>query len=361
MCYSHAQFRDVHEEVGLEHVYSNGERGKCLLMETTGAGAGWLDFDADGHWDLYLNQGGDATVDADENQPTDRLFRNRGDGTYQDVTDHARLVEFRYGQAVAIGDYDNDGYDDIYVTNVGRNTLFHNQGDGTFLEVTEEAAVGDERWSASAAWADLDVDGDLDLYVANYCRYDPKNPILCKGETGDYRTCHPRNVDPWPDECYINQGDGTFSAEARRRGLSGDNGRGLGVAVADFDNDGLPDVYVANDTTENFLFVSQGDGMFREMGTLLGCAVDADGSGQASMGVATSDFDHNGYLDLYVGHFYRESNTLYRNYGPDGFVDETALLGLHLPTLHRLTFGTVMADFDQDGHVEIVTANGHID
>ncbi len=356
-----ARFRDVHEEAHLEQVYVNGEQGQCLLTETTGGGAGWLDFDADGHWDVYLNQGGDATVEADAGQPSDKLFQNLGDGTFRDVTQKARIEEFHYSQAVAVGDYDNDGFDDVYVTNVGRNTLYHNQGDGTFRDVTEEAGVGDRRWSTSAAWADLDLDGDLDLYVANYCVYDPKHPILCRNKKGDLRTCHPRNVDAWPDECYFNQGDGTFSAEAKKRGLVGENGRGLGVAVADFNNDGLPDVYVTNDTTANFLFVNQGKGMFREMGMVSGCAVDVNGSGQAGMGVAVADFDHNGYLDLYVCHFYRESNTLYCNYGEDGFQDETGLLGLHLPTLERLTFGTVMADFNQDGQMDIVTTSGHID
>ncbi|MFH1921658.1 MAG: VCBS repeat-containing protein [Planctomycetota bacterium] len=356
-----APFRDVHEEAGLEHVYLNGERGQCLMVETIGAGAGWLDYDADGHWDLYLTQGGDPTVDADATQPHDALFRNLGDGTFQDVTAQAAIAEFRYSQAVAVGDYDNDGFDDVYVTNVGRNTLYHNQGDGTFLDVTESAGVGDERWSASAAWADLDLDGDLDLYVCNYCVYDPKHPMDCRNDQGEHRVCHPRNVEPWPDECYINRGDGTFSAEAAERGLFGDGNRALGVAVADFNNDGLPDIYVTNDTTANFLFVNQGDGMFQEMGTFLGCAVDRNGGFQASMGVAVNDFDHNGCLDLYVTHFYRESNTLYRNYGEGGFQDETGLLGLHSPTLLRLAFGTVMADFNLDGRQELFVTTGHIE
>jgi hypothetical protein len=356
-----AQFRDVHEEAGIEHVYVNGERGRCLMVETIGAGAGWLDYDADGHWDLYLNQGGDPTIDADETQPHDKLFRNLGDGTFRDVTREAGIAEFRYSQAVAVGDYDDDGFDDVYVTNVGRNTLYHNQGDGTFLDVTEQAGVGDERWSASAAWADLDLDGDLDLYVCNYCVYDPQDAKVCLNDAGEDRVCHPRGVEPWPDECYINRGDGTFSAEAASRGLVGDGNRSLGVAVADFSNDGLPDIYVTNDTTANFLFVNQGDGMFREMGIVMGCAVDGNGGFQASMGVAVNDFDRNGCLDLYVAHFYRESNTLYRNYGEGGFQDETGILGLHAPTLLRLAFGTVMADFNRDGWQELFITTGHID
>ena len=354
-------FRDVHKEAKLEHVYVNGERGRCLMFETTGGGAGWLDYDGDGHWDLYLNQGGDLTVDADATQPLDKLFRNRGDGTFEDVTAMARIVEFRYGQGVAVGDYDNDGFDDIYVTNVGGNTLFHNQGDGTFLEVTGQAGVRDGRWSTSAAWADLDLDGNLDLYVCNYCAYDPKNPLECRNLKGQPSICHPRNIPPSPDECYINVGDGTFSAEARKRGLVDESGRGMGVAVADFNNDGLPDVFVANDTTANFLFVNQGGGMFQEKGLVLGCAADGNGAFMANMGAAAYDIDNNGWLDIYVTHFHNESDTLYRNYGLQGFQDETLRMGLHTATVNRLSFGVVMADFNQDGLPEVVLACGHIE
>ena len=355
------RFRDVHEEAKLEHVYLNGERGRCLLFETTGGGAGWLDYDGDGQWDLYLNQGGDATADSTAPQPNDKLFRNRGDGTFEDVTDQARIVELRYSQAVAIGDFDDDGFDDVYVTNLGRNTLCRNQGDGTFVDVTEAAGVGDPRWSASAAWADLDLDGDLDLYVCNYCDYDPKHPLEARSADGQPRIIHPNAVDPAPDECYFNLGDGTFAAEAAQRGMADPGGRGLGVAVADFNNDGLPDVFVTNDTTANFLFVNQGGGRFQESALLLGCALDADGNANANMGVAVVDFDHNGYLDAYITHFHEESDALYRNLGPEGFQEESVRLGLRALTFDRLSFGVVMADFNQDGLHEIVMASGHIE
>lgn len=355
----HAVFTDVHEQVGLEHVYLNGEMGRALLMETTGAGVGWLDFDADGQWDLYLNQGGDST--ADGSQPLDRLFRATGRSTFEDVTEKARIAELGYSQAVAVGDYDDDGFDDVYVTNLGRNTLLHNQGDGTFRDVTEEAGVGDTRWSTSAAWADLDLDGDLDLYVANYCVYDPKDPLECRSADGEPRICHPRDVPPWPDQCYWNQGDGTFHAETEARGLVDRDGRGLGVAVADFNNDGLPDVFVTNDTTANFLFVNQGEGRFEEQAMLMGCATDANANFMANMGIGVFDFDRNGWLDIYVTHFHHESDTLYRNLGLAGFQDESSLLGLVGLTVDKLAFGTVMADFNRDGQAEVFNACGHIE
>lgn len=354
-------FRDVHESANLRHVFLNGERGRALLMETTGGGAGWLDFDADGHWDLYLNQGGDSTAAADAPQPNDALFRNRGDGTFEDVTALAGIVELRFSQGVAIGDFDNDGFDDIYVTNLGRNTLFHNRGDGTFCDVTEHAGVGDERWSASAAWADLDLDGDLDLYVCNYCVYDPHNPRECRSEKGEPRICHPGEIPPWPDQCYFNQGDGTFVAETESRGLVDSGGRGLGVAVADFNNDGWPDIFVTNDTTANFYFVNLGHGRFEERAAVDGCATDFNGNTMANMGIGVNDLDNDGNLDLYITHFHMESDTLYRNYGPAGFRDESAVMGLRALTMDRLAFGVVMADFNQDGRMDVFTACGHIE
>jgi len=354
-------FEDVHAAVGIEHIYRNGESGKSLMVEAIGGGAGWLDFDRDGQWDLYLNQGGDPDVRDRQTQPIDRLFHNLGESGFQDVTDACGIRDPGYSQGVAIGDFDNDGFDDVYVTNVGKNSLFMNRGDGTFTDVTDESGVGDERWSTSAAWADLDLDGDLDLYVCNYLMYDPFNPMDCRNEKGQPRVCHPRDVEHWPDECYLNQGDGSFRPSAKRLSLSGPGNKALGVAIADFTNDRLPDIYVANDTTPNFFFVNQGNGEFRESAMVLGCAVDRNGNNQASMGLAVGDYDSNGWLDIYSTHFFEESNTLYRNLGSAGFEDVTGLVGLHEPTLARLAFGTVMADFNSDGQPELLVANGHIE
>ncbi len=262
---------------------------------------------------------------------------------------------------MAVGDYDDDGFDDVYVTNLGRNTLFHNQGDGTFLDVTDAAGVGDTRWSASAAWADLDLDGDLDLYVTNYCVYDPQDPALCKNEHGKPRICHPREIPAWPDEVYFNQGDGAFKAETAARGFQESGGRGLGVAVADLTGDGLPDVFVTNDTTENYLFVNQGAGRFQESAVALGAAIDANGNTMANMGVGLFDLDYDGHLDLYITHFQGESDTFYRSLGPDGFLDDSMITGLVPLTRDHLSFGTVAADFNQDGLADVLNASGHIE
>ena len=353
-------FRDVADELGLHFVYKDGETGLALMVEATGGGSGWLDFDNDGLLDLYLCQGGNPASQDRSLEPLDELHRQVEPGKFVAVTESASIRDWYYSQGVAIADFDDDGFDDIYVTNVGPNTLFWNQGDGTFREVGVLAGVANPLWSSSAAWSDLDGDGDLDLYVCNYVDYDPYHPIPC-GTKEKPGTCHPMQVEPAPDECYFNQGDGTFTAEAKARGLFGPGNKALGVVIADLNNDQLPDIYVANDTTANFLFLNQGDGQFVESANTLGCAVSREGAPQASMGVALGDFDHNGWLDLYCTHFVKESNTLYKNLGTTGFQDVTGLVGLHTPTYKYLGFGTIMTDFNQDGHEDIFVTNGHVD
>lgn len=355
------RFSDVAATSRLNFTYDNGARGQVLMVESIGGGCGWLDYDLDGNADAFFPQGGDPAPLLDSPQPRDELFRQISPEVFVAVTILAGIDEQRYSMGVTIGDYDNDGFDDIYVTNVGRNSLFHNQGDGTFVDVTEQSGVGDPRWSSSAAWGDLDLDGDLDLYVCNYVEYDTYHPVPCPRENGSPGTCHPKDMTPVPDECFFNNGDGTFSAEARQRGLYGPGNKALGVVIADLNQDGWPDVYIANDTTPNFLFINQRDAKFQEQAVLLGCAVSREGLPQASMGVGLGDFDRNGWLDLYCTHFTFESNTLYKCLGESGFQDVTGLVGLHTPTLTKLAFGTVMSDFNQDGHQDIFVTNGHID
>jgi hypothetical protein len=354
-------FEDVAEVSNLSFTYDNGSSPRVLMIEASGGGAGWLDYDSDGLLDLYLCQGGNPTGQPSDLQPLDQLFRQVQLGRFEPVTVLANVIEPHYSQGVSIADFNDDGFDDIYVTNVGPNTLFRNQGDGTFEDVSIEAGVANPLWSTSSAWGDLDGDGDLDLYLCNYVAYDVFNPTFCVRINGTPGTCHPKDMTAVPDECYINQGDGHFTAEANIRGLVGLDNKGLGVVIADLTNDGLPDVYVTNDTSPNFLFVNHGEGRFQESGKLLGCAVSREGHPQASMGVASGDYDQNGWLDLYCTHFTKESNTLYKNLGPSGFQDVTGLVGLHVPTLPFLGFGTIMADFNQDGHEDLFVANGHVD
>ncbi|HVW02550.1 MAG TPA: FG-GAP-like repeat-containing protein, partial [Planctomycetaceae bacterium] len=354
------RFEEVASQAGLEFTYTNGASGRVLMVEATGGGAGWLDFDSDGWLDVYFCQGGDPASESRESEPVDQLFRQVEPGRFVSVTAAATVAEHQYGQGVAVADFDDDGFDDIYVTNVGQNTLLRNQGDGTYLDVTPEAGVAGKLWSTSAAWGDLDGDGDLDLYVCNYVDYDPYHPILC-GTREKPGTCHPMHVNAVPDACYFNVGDGTFLDESQSRGMHGEGNKALGVVISDLNQDGRLDVYVANDTTPNFLFVNQGKGQFEELAQQLGCAVSRDGHAQASMGVAFGDYDRDGWLDLYCTHFTKESNTLYRNLGSTGFQDVTGLVGLHAPTLDFLGFGTIMADFNQDGHADIFVTNGHVD
>lgn len=355
------RFAEVAAESGIEFTYDTGTKGQSLMVESTGGGCGWLDYDGDGRWDLYLVQGGDPTLPPSPSQPADRLYRNLGESRLLDITERCLIDERGYGQGTAIADFDGDGFDDIFVTNVGRNVLYRNRGDGTFSETETQTFGAESRWSSSAAWGDIDRDGDLDLYVARYVLYDPANPKPCTRKSGEPGTCHPKEVEPCPDECYLNEGDGTFRPVAQERGLVGPNNRALGVAIADFDNDGWPDIFVANDTTENFLFVNQRDGTFQELAQILGCAVNINGSTQANMGIAVGDYDRNGFLDLYITHFHKEWNTLYQNLGENGFHDVTAAAQLSGPTMDQLGWGTVMADFDQNGYEELFTANGHID
>ncbi len=351
---------NVAGKVGLDFTYLNGAEGQQLMVESLGGGCGWIDFDLDGWPDLFLPQGGKPDAVAPLERPADMLFRNFQGKRFESV-EGLVIGGTEYSQGAAIGDFDGDGFDDIYVTNVGSNALYHNQGDGTFLNVTESAGVGDERWSSSAAWTDLNQDGLLDLYVCNYADYDPYSPRVC-AKDGQPALCHPREISPVADECYLNNGDFSFQASATRLGLYGKGNRGLGVVTADFNADGRTDVYVCNDTTANFLFLNQPDGTFHESAFLSGTAFNSQGYAQASMGVAVGDYDRNQALDLYLTHFTNEENALYQNLGKKGLFREVAgLVGLRPISYSKLGFGTVMQDFNCDGLMDLFVANGHID
>lgn len=333
-----------------------------LMVQPTGGGCGWIDFDRDGRWDLYLNQAGDAGSPRSPEQPTDQLFRNLGDAKFKAVTSVSGIDERDYSQGVAVGDFDNDGFDDVFVTNVSAtDTLFQNQGDGTFLDVSSLLPPQQKLWSSSAAWGDIDRDGDLDLYVCRYVMFDRFHPVECRTAKGERKMCQPNDVVGAADEFFLNVGDGTFVAQARERGLFGPMNKALGVAIADFDNDGWPDIYVANDATPAFLYLNQQNGHFKNVADLLGCALSLEGRAQAGMGIALGDYDRNGFLDLYLTHYEGEWNTLYQNLGSQGFSDVTGSAGGVTPTLSMVGWGTVMEDFNQDGNEDLIMANGHLD
>ncbi|MCH8293762.1 CRTAC1 family protein [Candidatus Poribacteria bacterium] len=323
-----------------------------------GVGAAFFDFDNDGHLDLYLVNGAYLPASDEDNSPTDRLYRNNGDGTFADVTYQAGITETRYGMGCCVGDYDNDGNQDIYITNFGMNLLYRNNGDGTFTDVTERAGVGDNRFSAGCAFADYDKDGFLDLFVANYVLLDLANSPDCS-QRGIPAYCRPEDFPPTPDVLYHNNGDGTFSDVTKPSGITS-VGRGLGVLWSDVDSDGWLDLYVANDRMANFLYRNSGDGTFTEVGELYGVALNEHAFAESGMGVDAGDYDNDGDLDLVVTNYQAETNTLYQNDGNGIFWDMTAQAHLSEPTLIPLAWGTVFADFDNDGWLDLFFANGHL-
>lgn len=353
------RFSDQAAARGFDFEYQNGARGQALMVESIGGGAGWLDLDRDDLPDVLLVQGGSPL---DENQrPPDVLMRQSPAGNFVSVASPAGLDDRQYSQGTAIADYDNDGFDDLLITNLGQNVLYHNLGDGTFERVVNAFPEMPDRWSTSAAWGDLDLDGCLDLYICNYLQYDVNNPAPCFRD-GLPALCHPRQLEPWPDECWRNRGDGRFERVTDAWGLKGPGNKALGVAILDLTGDARPDIYVANDTTANFLFVRSGsEGEFVDEALRRGAAVSGTGDPQASMGVAVGDYDGNGLPDLLLSHFSGESNTLYRNDGAAGMLDVSAVTGMRELSFPKLGFGIVLQDFDQDSQLDCLIANGHID
>ncbi|RLS56935.1 MAG: CRTAC1 family protein [Planctomycetota bacterium] len=353
------RFVDRHSQLGVEFIYDNGADPRALMVQSTGGGGAWLDYDRDGAIDLIVAQGGNPT--ADHPHPMgDRLYRNHGGERFQDVSPSALPPDSGYSQGVAVGDYDDDGLDDLLISQVATDTLLHNLGDGTFEEVPVPFSSGHDRWGTSAAWYDIDTDGDLDLFVCNYLSYDVFHPVPCRDPNGKPFICHPEELDPDRSECYENLGDGTFRPVAEAWGLTG-QGKALGIVIAQLNDDHWPDIFVANDTMSNFLYLGTGPRQFQEQAVTQGCAYNSIGQYQANMGVACGDYDRNGYLDLYITTFTDDSNTLFSNLGANGFRDVTRLEGLHAPTIDTLGFGTVMTDLNADGAMDLFITNGHID
>jgi thioredoxin-like negative regulator of GroEL len=356
------RFHDDAEAAGLTFVHEPGTSPRHQLPEAMGGGVGLLDYDGDGRLDVYAVQGGEFPP-GPSSHGGDRLFRNRGDGTFEDVTHRAGLADGPggYGHGVAVGDVDNDGRPDLFVTRWRAYALYHNRGDGTFEDITARAGLdGDRDWPTSAAFADLDNDGDLDLYVCHYLAWDPDDPAVCQSpSTGRPVTCDPRHFRALPDHVFRNAG-GRFTDVTAEAGLDDRDGRGLGVVAADLDGDGRTDLYVANDGTANYLYCNRGGFRFAEVGHDAGAAAGAAGGYQAGMGVACGDLDGDGRPDLAVTNFLGESTTLYGNLGGGAFLDRTASSGLAAPSRYRLGFGVAFLDADDDGRPDLMTANGHI-
>jgi hypothetical protein len=373
-----ALFRDVTEESGLRFHHFTGATGEFFMPEIMGSGCALFDYDGDGDLDIYLTQG--ALLDEKKKmsdarfpppsgwKPGARLFRNElipsGKLRFTDVTEQAGVGHKGYGMGVAVGDVDNDGDRDLYVTCVGSNVLYRNNGDGTFTDITREAGVDDPRWSASAAFLDYDRDGDLDLYVCNYVDFTVKNNKRCFSSTGELDYCTPAAYRPLPDRLFRNDGNNHFTDVTPSSGIGAVVGPGLGVTCADFNGDGWIDIYVANDGAANLLWINKGDGTFTESGLLAGAAYGMDGVARAGMGVTAGDFDNDGDEDIFVTNLTREGSTLFRNLSQQGgrgnFQDATLELGLAQPSFLSTGFGVGWFDYDNDGLLDLLVANGAV-
>jgi hypothetical protein len=356
---------DVAEQAGITLLNICGGASKDYIVEVNGNGAAFFDYDNDGDMDVLIvngstlanmKQGGDQMV---------TLYRNDGKGRFDDVTQASGLRARGWGMGTCIADYDNDGFQDVYVTAFGPNVLLRNNGDGTFTDVTARAGVGDARWSTNCAFGDYDRDGNLDLYVANYLAFDeakiPKRGASSKCTyLGIDVMCGPRDLVGEPDGLYRNNGDGTFTDVTRAAGIVDPGYYGFGVIFSDLDDDGWPDIFVANDSVPNFLFHNNRNGTFSEGGLASGVALNLDGKAQASMGVDAADIDGDGRLDVFVTNFSLDYNTLYRNSAQGFFIDVSHQAGVVTPSLAYLGWGTAFADFDNDGLPDLFVANGHV-
>ena len=365
-------FSDITKQAGLEKfLHRFGTEAKITILETIGSGVALIDYDNDGWLDIYLlNASTIAALKGKEASPRAMLFHNNHDGTFTDVTEKAGVANERWGVGVAVGDYDNDGWPDIYVANFGKNRLYHNNHEGTFTDVAEKAGVTVGGWSAGPTWGDYDHDGLLDLFVPGYVKFDIDNPPIA-GEgrippnfcqfRGIAVMCGPRGLPGESDHLFHNNGDGTFTDVSVKAGVSDPNGYyGLAAAFVDLDDDGWVDLVVANDSTPNYLYRNRHNGTFEDVSYASGFALSEDGREQASMGIAIGDYQRSGRIDLFTTTFSDDYKTLYRNDGQGSFSDVTYQAGLAGPTIPFLAWGTGFLDFDNDGLLDLFIANGHV-
>ena len=365
-------FVDVTQKLKIDFKQENSATSQKYLLETMGGGVALFDYDNDGHLDIFFTNGALITdplpdgkaPDKSDKKYWNRLYHQNADGTFTDVTEHAGLSgmpQGYYSMGVAVGDYDNDGFEDLYVTGYGGNILYHNNGDGTFTDVTEKAGVRGSGWSASAGFFDYDNDGKLDLFVTRYLDWTFKTNRFCGEHPPGYRSyCHPDNYDGASNILYHNNGDGTFTDVSQKAGVANPKGKSLGVAFADYDNDGYTDIFVANDSVQSFLYHNNRDGTFSEVGLLAGIGFNEDGKTFAGMGADFSDYDNDGLPDIVVTDLSNERYMLFRNDGDGTFRDVTNASGIGNATRSFSGWSTHLFDYDNDGWKDLFVAQSHV-
>jgi hypothetical protein len=352
-------FNDVTAQAGIKFVHNAGKAGKKYLPETLGSGAAFFDADGDGWIDILLVNGKDWTPRG--HRTTAALYRNNHNGTFTDITQGSGLDVEMYGIGVAVADYDNDGRDDVYITALEGDRLFHNEGNGKFKDVTAASGIKNASFGTSAAWLDYDRDGKLDLFVANYVQWTQKGDLWCSLDGNVKSYCTPESYKGTSSKLFHNIGGGRFEDVTNKAGLGDPTSKSLGVTVADFDNDGWPDIFVSNDTQPNKLYHNNQNGTFTEKGMSAGVAFGEDGVARGAMGVDWSDYDRTGRAHLLVGNFSNQMLGLYHNEGNGLFVDEAPSSSVGRESLLSLSFGVFFFDYDLDGYPDILTSNGHIE
>jgi hypothetical protein len=366
-------FRTIARQAGLDFERNDDIHGARRILEANGGGVAMFDFDGDGLLDLYFTNGCRLPLKLGSRSTPGVLFRNRGQMQFERATDASRLLQYGFSTGCAVGDYDADGFDDLFVAAFGPTALWRNNGDGTFADATAGAGIAARAWSTSAAFADLDADGHLDLYVVNYLAESDEAPLRCPNPASPdgYEQCSPAKFDGVDDVLFLSDGQGALIDATKEAGLSGTRGKGLGVVISDLDLDGIPEIVVANDGEANFLLTrvpgsapaGSGPGAvrYRDCALESGVALCESGFAQANMGIAAGDYDASGTVDLFITTFYGDTNTLYGNRGGLVFHDATRDSKLAATTRHKLGFGTVFFDYDNDGWLDLLAANGHVD
>jgi hypothetical protein len=359
--YGAITLHDVTKDTGITFTHTDGSSGRHYIVESVSCGLALFDYDKDGDVDIYFLNGAPLKGTKVRTPPKNALYRNDGNFKFTDVTDKAKVGDTGFGLGVAVGDYDNDGDLDIYVNNYGPNVLYRNNGDGTFTDMTAKAGVANgHKVGASAHFLDMDKDGDLDLFVANYLNFTYDNHLM-RTSKGIGKYAGPMDFPPMPNDLFRNNADGTFTDVSIESGVAEHKGWGMGGVCADYDNDGDTDVYIVNDVFANFLFENDGKGKFEEVALITGLAYDLHGDDQGSMGVACADYDNDGRLDFYQTCYAKELATLYRNLGDNAFEDVTMVTGAGERTFAYVTWGTGLVDFDNDGDRDIFVACGHLE